>query len=242
MAALVRRCMGMSWHRAVRGGTACSLRAALPLASRAGFKIYTRTGDAGTSALLTGERRPKYDPCFEAVGTVDELSSALGVTMASIRSEQALQDINEQLQRIQCILQDVSSCLVTPDDDATPEHLRKAVALDEAFVTELEALIDAHEEELAPLKNFILPGGGPASASFHVARTVCRRAERRAVELQQVQAVQPAALKFLNRLSDYLFTLARVACHRQGEEELVYRRATRRRTARVDVNNKPQDA
>eukprot|EP00730_Choanoeca_flexa_P017610 TRINITY_DN8500_c0_g1_i1.p1 TRINITY_DN8500_c0_g1~~TRINITY_DN8500_c0_g1_i1.p1 ORF type:complete len:238 (+),score=35.42 TRINITY_DN8500_c0_g1_i1:901-1614(+) len=201
------------------------------------FKIYTKTGDKGTSALLNGERRPKFDACFEAVGTVDELSSALGISLSHTAQDTRLAAIQDQLTQIQCQLQEAGSSLTTPFDDSSSPEMKERVAFDPSYEPELEQWIDAHDESLPPLTNFILPSGGAASASLHHARTICRRAERRAVELAQVQAVQPEVLRYLNRLSDVLFTLARVCCQAQEHTELVYRPATKRREAKLKSTN-----
>eukprot|EP00045_Choanoeca_perplexa_P014995 m.180704 g.180704 ORF g.180704 m.180704 type:complete len:241 (+) comp16862_c0_seq2:3586-4308(+) len=195
------------------------------------FRIYTKTGDKGTSALLNGERRAKYDACFEAVGTVDELSSSIGVSLAFTQSDQALEMVTDQLVQVQCQLQEAGSSLTTPFDDSSPEQMKERVSFDQTYESLLETWIDSHEDGLPPLTNFILPSGGAASASLHHARTVCRRAERRAVELAQEQAVQPEVLRYLNRLSDYLFTAARVCCKAQGQTEHIYRSASQRREA-----------
>lgn len=186
------------------------------------LKIYTKTGDKGTSGLYTGERRPKHDIIFEALGTCDELSSALG--LASEFCEQInFGSAVEQIELIQCVLQDVGASLATPKSSARQAHL-SAVQLQPDNVAELERWIDEMTEQLPPLRNFILPSGGAASASLHVARSVCRRAERRVVELSSTGEVDAVILRYLNRLSDYLFTAARCAAQTSKKPEKIYRK------------------
>ncbi|EGF92501.1 ATP:cobIalamin adenosyltransferase [Asticcacaulis biprosthecium C19] len=165
-------------------------------------KIYTRTGDDGTTGLADGSRRPKDDPRLIAIGSVDEANSALG--LARLHSEGALDDL---LARLQNDLFDLGADLATPSDDIawTPIRIRSGQ------VTALEEALDRHNDELQPLTSFILPAGTPISAYLHLARTVTRRAERDAVTLNCSESVNPEALKYLNRLSDLLFVLARHA-------------------------------
>jgi cob(I)alamin adenosyltransferase len=171
-------------------------------------KIYTRTGDDGTTGLGDGTRVPKDGPRVEAYGTVDELNSTLGVLLAI----PALPDkVASCLTEIQHELFDMGGELCIPGHHViTAEH-----------VTRLETTLDDFNDALPPLKEFILPGGGPAAAACHVARTVARRAERRVLTLSREENVAPEVLKYLNRLSDLLFVLARVlARHEQGTEVL----------------------
>jgi len=181
-------------------------------------KIYTKTGDGGNSSLFTGERRPKSDDFFEALGTIDELSSSIGVAMAHADPKFAY---NEELQRIQCILQDIGSLVATPHSSARQAH-RDKVMFSSRHTNELEEWIDDYTNQLPPLENFILPGGSATSASIHVARAVCRRAERRVLPLVNQEEVDVEALKYLNRLSDFLFTLARYAAKLDNVEETIY--------------------
>jgi cob(I)alamin adenosyltransferase len=176
-------------------------------------KIYTRRGDAGETDLLGG-RVGKDDLRVEAYGAVDELNAALGAALAA--SSQV--DVGELGQRLQSELFDLGSQLAAVD----PEKHRQAglPEVGDAEVEQLEARIDAFQQELAPLERFVLPGGTPAAAAFHVARTVCRRAERRSVALGRAAAVDPAALRYLNRLSDLLFTLARLENRRAGVDDV----------------------
>jgi cob(I)alamin adenosyltransferase len=171
-------------------------------------KIYTRTGDAGTTALGTGERVPKHAPRIAAYGTVDEANAAIGV--ARLQLAGAHPDVDAMLGRIQNDLFDLGADLCAPErDDAKPKRERLRVS--EAQVKRLEEEIDAMNGELTPLRSFVLPGGSPAAAALHVARTVCRRAERAIVELagEPDEPVSAPALKYINRLSDLLFVASR---------------------------------
>ncbi len=169
-------------------------------------KIYTRTGDDGTTGLARGARRLKSDLRVAAYGTVDETNAQIG--MARLHTSD-LADLDQALARIQNDLFDLGADLATPgeDDDAAPEALRVSAAQ----VERLEREIDALNADLQPLTSFVLPGGTPAAAALHVGRTVCRRAERLVVALADdpAERVNPAALAYLNRLSDFLFVAAR---------------------------------
>jgi cob(I)alamin adenosyltransferase len=171
-------------------------------------KIYTRTGDDGTTSLGDGSRVPKDSARVEAYGTVDELNSTLGVLLAVPDLPAA---IGACLTEMQHELFDLGGELCIPGHQAIrPEH-----------VTRLEQALDGFNEQLPPLKEFILPGGGPAAAACHVARTVARRAERRACTLARTEPVSPEVLRYLNRVSDLLFVMARVlARHERGTEVL----------------------
>ncbi|XP_004709704.1 corrinoid adenosyltransferase isoform X1 [Echinops telfairi] len=184
-------------------------------------KIYTKTGDKGFSSTFTGERRPKDDQVFEAVGTTDELSSLIGLAMELMEERGPL--FAEELQKVQCMLQDVGSALATPRSSAREAHL-KHTAFPEGAVLELEQWIDKYASQLPPLTAFILPSGGKSSAVLHLCRTVCRRAERRVVPLVQMGETDANVAKFLNRLSDYLFTLARYAALQEGIQEKIYQK------------------
>ena len=181
------------------------------------MKIYTRTGDDGETGLFGGARVPKCDLRVEAYGDVDELNAVLGMA----RCTEAMPRIDEVLVPIQRDLFAIGALLATPDREKMAQHLEKA-RIDEARITELEHAIDDGERELEPLRAFILPGGSPKAATLHLARTVCRRAERRVVRLQQDVELPPVALIYLNRLSDLLFTLARVANRRAGAGEVTW--------------------
>jgi len=170
-------------------------------------RIYTRTGDDGTTALGTGERRKKYDLRIEAYGTLDEVNAVIGVARLHVAGDRAFDAV---LSRIQNDLFDVEADLCMPSESGKgPGGARLAVT--EAQVSWLEGEIDRLNAELAPLKSFILPGGSPAAAYLHLARTVCRRAERIMVALtdRPGETVTAAALKYVNRLSDFLFVAAR---------------------------------
>jgi cob(I)alamin adenosyltransferase len=171
-------------------------------------KIYTRTGDDGTTALGTGERRKKYDLRVAAYGTIDETNAAIGVARLHTLGEHS---IHAALARIQNDLFDVGADLATPGKGKGPGGARLSVTA--AQVEWLESQIDLLNDDLAPLKSFILPGGYEAAAYLHLARTVCRRAERLIAELadNRDESVTPEVLHYVNRLSDYLFVAARYA-------------------------------
>jgi cob(I)alamin adenosyltransferase len=169
-------------------------------------RIYTRTGDDGTTALGSGERRPKYDPRVEAYGTVDETNAAIGVVRLHLADNRAL---DVMLGQIQNDLFDLGADLAVPQREGKAERLRVL----SSQVERLERDIDALNAHLAPLTSFVLPGGTPAAAHLHLARTVCRRAERIMVELaaKPDEPVSDAAIQYMNRLSDFLFVASRTA-------------------------------
>jgi cob(I)alamin adenosyltransferase len=171
-------------------------------------KIYTRTGDDGTTALGTGERRKKYDLRVAAYGTLDETNSVIGIARVHTAEDAGL---DAALSRIQNDLFDVGADLTTPGKGKGPGGARLTVTA--AQVDWLEAEIDRLNDELEPLRSFILPGGSAAAAHLHLARTVCRRAERLIAELNDKagESVTPEVLKYVNRLSDFLFVAARHA-------------------------------
>jgi cob(I)alamin adenosyltransferase len=174
-------------------------------------KIYTKTGDAGETGLFAGGRVAKDDARVEAYGCVDELNAVLGVVCTQIADEELL----GALRRIEGELFCLGADLATPLEAVS----RWIVRITEAMVLQLEREIDAFDTELEPLTQFILPGGAPAGASLHLARTVCRRAERRAISLSHAATLNEAALRYMNRLSDWLFTAARLANARAGSPE-----------------------
>ncbi len=183
------------------------------------MKVYTRTGDDGTTALFGGGRVAKSHPRIAAYGTVDEANAALGMARA------ALADADDDLrQRADGLLGRIQEELfVLGGDLASPGDTKYPVPRIEAAHTEqLEADIDALTADLAPLKHFVLPGGTPAAAALHLARTVCRRAERHVVETAALEEISADALHYLNRLSDFLFTLARWVNHAAGVDEPVW--------------------
>src|SRR5215213_2152239 len=182
------------------------------------MKIYTKTGDAGDTGLFGGGRVPKDDPRVEAYGDVDELNAVIGMA----RAVEVMPRIDEVLVPVQRDLFAIVALLATPDRDKMAQHLQKA-RIDEHRIAELEQAIDDSESELEPLRAFILPGGTPKAAALHVARTVCRRAERHVVTLQRAVELPELVVIYLNRLSDLLFTLARVANKRAGAGEVTWR-------------------
>ena len=166
-------------------------------------KIYTRTGDDGTTGLVDGARRAKHDARFEAIGAIDEANSALGLAAVALAGTAHA----APLARVQNDLFDLGADLATPGEDFAPsEMVLRIVAAQAGW---LEAQIDALNAHLAPLTSFILPGGSEAAARVHVARAAVRRAERAMTALAAAEPVNPAALAYANRLSDYLFVLAR---------------------------------
>jgi cob(I)alamin adenosyltransferase len=171
-------------------------------------KIYTRTGDDGTTALGTGERRKKYDLRISAYGTIDEVNATIGIARLHTGEDPSL---DAALSRIQNDLFDVGADLCTPGKGKGPGGARLTVT--ENQVTWLEAEIDRLNAELLPLRSFVLPGGSAAAAYLHLARTVCRRAERQIAELKEKpdESVTGELLKYVNRLSDFLFVASRYA-------------------------------
>lgn len=181
------------------------------------MKIYTRTGDAGDTGLFGGGRTPKNDPRVEAYGDVDELNAALGFA----RATESMPRIDEVLVPVQRDLFAIGALLATPDRDKMKRHLDKA-RIDDGRIAELERAIDDGDAELEPLNAFIIPGGTPKAAALHLARTICRRAERRAVALRTGVEIPDIVVVYLNRLSDLLFTLARLANRRAGAGEVTW--------------------
>ncbi|HEX5386823.1 MAG TPA: cob(I)yrinic acid a,c-diamide adenosyltransferase [Gemmatimonadales bacterium] len=181
------------------------------------MKIYTRTGDAGDTGLFGGGRVPKDDPRVAAYGDVDELNSVLGMARATAPAE----SFDALLESIQRDLFAIGGQLATPDPARVAGAIAKAV-LPDARIAELEQAIDAADAELPPLRAFVLPGGTPKAAVLHLARTVCRRAERGVVRLAHAAAGQEQHIVYLNRLSDLLFTLARLANHRAGAGDVTW--------------------
>jgi cob(I)alamin adenosyltransferase len=180
-------------------------------------KIYTRTGDEGTTGLFGGGRVSKHHARVAAYGDVDELNSVLGV----VRATGPTDFFDPLLEQVQRDLFSIGGQLATPDPDKVRAALAKAdLALDR--VAEFERVIDEADGELPPLRAFILPAGTPKAAALHLARTVCRRAERSVVALAAADDVPLLFLRYLNRLSDLLFTLARLANHRAGTGDVTW--------------------
>ena len=178
-------------------------------------KIYTRTGDAGETGLGNGDRVPKFSLRVSSYGTVDETNATVG--MARIHAG----DMDAALARISNDLFDLGADLCTPDieGDATAPYPRLRMIAPQ--VDRLEHEIDAMNERLTPLRSFVLPGGTPLAAHLHLCRTVCRRAERLVVELAAVEAVNPQAIKYLNRLSDWFFVAGRIA-NQDGARDVLW--------------------
>ena len=187
-------------------------------------KVYTRTGDAGKTRLAGGQRVWKDSLRVEAFGTIDEVNASVGVVRVinadMIDKHEQARQLEEELRWIQNKLFDVGSILATAPGQ-TFKHMPQVSDKD---VTRLEKLIDRCQEDLEPLKEFILPGGGKVSGFLHQARTVCRRAERLCVRLAREEPVEPTIVKFVNRLSDSLFVLARWVAKTQREPEFLWER------------------
>jgi cob(I)alamin adenosyltransferase len=179
-------------------------------------RIYTRTGDDGTTALGSGERRPKYDLRVAAYGTVDETNAAIGVARLHLAGAR---ELDAMLAMIQNDLFDLGADLSVPEREGKAERLRVA----SSQVERLEHDIDSVNGKLAPLTSFVLPGGTPAAAYLHLARTICRRAERMIVELasRSEEPVGDAAIRYMNRLSDFLFVASRAA-NRDGAADVLW--------------------
>jgi cob(I)alamin adenosyltransferase len=187
-------------------------------------RVYTRTGDKGTTALVGGKRVPKDSPRIAAYGTIDELNSILG--LARTFNEERLAEgekhrwLDEVFRRLQNQLFDLGSELATPPEAAYEGMFR----VGDAEVKELEALMDRCQKDLEPLKSFVLPGGGRVSGFLHQCRTVCRRAERELLALSRVEPIGEAPLRYVNRLSDVFFVLSRWVGRHLGEREYLWER------------------
>ncbi len=177
-------------------------------------KIYTRTGDAGETGLADGSRMRKDDPLAQAIGDVDETNSAIGVAVIAITDT----DVAAMLGRIQNELFDLGADLATPGEDFAPTEMNLRIV--QSQINRLETEIDRMNEDLQPLRSFILPGGGGGSAELHLARAIARRAERRAVAAARQRSLNPLALIYLNRLSDHLFVACRYLAWKRGGDVL----------------------
>lgn len=181
-------------------------------------KIYTRTGDDGSTGLVDGSRRSKADARMQAIGDVDEANSALGIAIAALERAKGDAVLVKGLRRIQNDLFDLGADIATPGDDFAPSDM--VLRIVPAQVDWLEAAIDTANESLPPLTSFILPGGSEAAAAMHLARAIARRAERSMVSAAAQEKLNPQALAYINRLSDYLFVLCRVINSGQGGDIL----------------------
>lgn len=222
----------MFLRRALLGGlphgVACYARRTMASEARR-IKVYTKTGDKGTSQLFTGERREKSDAVFHALGDTDELGSAVGVAREHARrsatssGDAALGALDGRLVTIQSRLMDVGSAVATPRSSASAAKMKRA-AFGDSHAADLEAWIDEMDAELPPLTSFILAGGGLTAAHLHHARAVCRRAERRVQELVALEETDREVGMYMNRLSDFFFVAARLAALREGHEETIYKK------------------
>lgn len=186
------------------------------------MKIYTRSGDQGETGLFGGGRVSKSHVRVEAYGAVDELNATLGMAVAATRDP----EISGRLEKVQQDLFTLGASLATPGaEDGSSRAQVPPLPLDR--IREMEAWIDEATEETPPLTAFILPGGSPGSASLHLARTVCRRAERGVVRLSAEEGMDPDVLRYLNRLSDLLFVLARLENHRTGVADVLWEKKAR---------------
>jgi cob(I)alamin adenosyltransferase len=202
-------------------------------------RVYTRRGDRGETDLVGGRRVAKDSPRIDAYGAVDELNAALGVVRAANAARRrrlaAARELDGVLRKLQNELFDLGSELATPPEDFRPGMFR----VGEAEVKALEALMDRCQQELRPLRSFVLPGGGEVSALLHVARTVCRRAERDVLRLMRVEEIGDRPLAYLNRLSDLLFVLSRWIGRRLGEREFLWERPLEREAALRAARRRP---
>ena len=181
------------------------------------IKIYTKTGDDGTTGLIGGSRVKKYDSRLEAYGTVDELNASIGV----LRSAELPENVNEILNQIQNKLFNIGSLLASDDKGAA---FTASLSITGNDIKVLEDAIDTYQNQLPELTHFILPGGNFATAQCHVARTVCRRAERQILEFAEHSNVQPEIIIYINRLSDFFFVLSRKLGFDSGIEEVKWKK------------------
>jgi len=194
------------------------------------FKVYTRTGDGGSSSLFSGERRRKDDAVFAALGHTDELNAAIGLVRAvCAEAGSPLGQLHMQLGEVQSRLIDVGSAIATPPSTSQTARVARTAFDGDGEAALLEGWIDAMDAELPQLKTFILPAGGQLASTLHLARAVCRRAERAVVPLVLAGECEKSVEVYVNRLSDYLFVAARFASHRTGETEVPYQKTKARR-------------
>lgn len=185
--------------------------------------LYTRTGDKGTSSLYNGERRPKTDNVFEVLGHQDELCCILGIAREHCAARR--NGLEGYLIEIQSRLFDLGAAVATPIANSSDEK-KKYVAFDSKYTAQIESWIDALDAALPPLSNFVIPSGGLSCTHLNLARAVCRRAERAAIPLIQDDAVDAEVGRYLNRLSDFLFAAGRSAAMREGQSEILWRKAS----------------
>lgn len=185
------------------------------------MKIYTKTGDTGETSLFTGQRVPKNDPYIDALGTVDECNSTIGVAISLLPKQPSFTEIHEQLVSIQHALFDLGAALATPRTRAAQTKIEKT-RFDHEGVEILEKWIDTMDKALPELHTFILPGGHPAGAMLHLARSICRRAERLVIPIHKHADVSDNVVVYLNRLSDYLFMLSRQVNHLTKSPETLW--------------------
>jgi cob(I)alamin adenosyltransferase len=183
--------------------------------------IYTKTGDKGETSLFSGQRVPKDDSFMHALGTLDECSSAIGLALSLLPKEDRLGDTRERLVSIQHALFDLGAAVATPRNRSSEKQINKT-RFGHDGIEKLENWIDEMDATLPKLTTFILPGGHPSSAALHLARNMCRRAERHAIPLHHHAAVSDNVIIYLNRLSDYLFVLTRLVNHLTDSPETVW--------------------
>jgi cob(I)alamin adenosyltransferase len=190
-------------------------------------RIYTKTGDKGTSSLYTGERRPKSDPIFDALGNTDELNSSIGMAREyclELSSKHVCDELEARLIKMQSTLLDIGSFIATPRTRADKKQLDRLSTFEPTLIKELEQWIDAYELELPPLRNFILPSGGKCAAMLHMCRSICRRLERSLQPLLILDDLDENAYKYVNRLSDFFFVAARYVSMKEGKDETTYKK------------------
>ncbi len=185
------------------------------------MKIYTRTGDKGDTSLYTGQRLPKNDPLIDAIGTIDECNCSIGMALSFANKEPRLDPVKSHLENIQHALFDVGAALATPRTRSTNSKIDKT-RFDHEATQQLEEWMDQIEVVLPPLHSFILPGGHPCGATLHLARSICRRAERLVVPFNKQGDVSDHILCYLNRLSDYLFMASRYVNHLMNSQEIMW--------------------
>ena len=191
-------------------------------------RIYTKTGDSGSASLYNLERAPKTSSYFEALGAVDELTSNLGMAVAHCGNDERVVEVREEILRMMDDCMAVASHIATPlTSEMTSADRAAAVSVDVARIGRIEAAIDRFDERLPKLTAFILPTGTVLTSQLHISRTVCRRAERRAVELYERRDVSADCVRYLNRLSDALFVMARMSQALSGGEETKWKLAMR---------------